>query len=376
MRTWAEIDLDVLRQNYENVKKILKPDTKIMASVKANSYGHGYKDCCKALLECGTYAFAVATLYEAKQVRKICCDTPILILSAIDREDMAELLEYDVMPTITDIEGCALLSEAAIKKGKTAKIHIKIDTGMSRIGFLANSEDTITKIIEISKMPNIEIDGIFSHLACADEKDQTYTRMQFAKFMNVIEKLQENGIEIPLKHIANSPAIVMYPEMQLDMVRTGMLLYGYYPSDDVDKERIALKPIMSLKSRISLIKEIDKGVGVSYGKEYITQGKTRIATVPIGYADGYLRQLKNKAKMEIGGRLFNVIGRICMDQCMLDITGADDIKVGDEVIIFGNQITIPDIAMMAGTISQEIMCLISDRVPRIYKEQNKYKKEV
>lgn len=367
MRTWAEIDLNLLRQNYENVKKILKPETKLMASVKANAYGHGYQECCKTLLECGVYAFATATLDEAKQVREICPDTPILILSAIDGEEMAETLEYDVMPTVIDTERCAVLSEAAVKAGKTAKIHIKIDTGMSRIGFLADREDTITKIIEISKMPNIEIDGIFSHLACADEADKTYTLMQFGKFMKVIDKLQENGIEIPLKHIANSPGIMLYPEMHLDMVRTGMLFYGYYPSDAADKDRVLLKPIMTLKSRITCIKEVEAGMGVSYGKEYITKDKTRIATVPIGYADGYLRQLKNKAKMEIGGRLFNVIGRICMDQCMLDITGADDIKVGDEVIVFGGQITMPDVAEMAGTISQEIMCAVSGRVPRIYK---------
>lgn len=367
MRTWAEIDLDALKYNFDNIKGVLKPETKIMSVVKTDAYGHGYEECCKTLLECGTDAFAVATLSEAKQVRKICPDTPILILGVTQKEDMAELVKYDVMPTITDTDNCVTLSQEAEKAKKTVKIHIKIDTGMSRIGFVAGDKSALSEILKISKLPNIEIDGIFSHFACADEENPEYTYMQFERFLNLIKDLEDLGIKIPTKHIANSAAIMMYPEMQLDMVRPGIILYGYYPSDEVLKERLSLKPVMSLKSRITLIKEAEQGVGVSYGKEYITERKTKIATVPIGYGDGYLRALKNKAKMEISGQLCDVVGRICMDQCMIDVTNVNNIGIGDEVTVFGNgKITADSVAKWLGTISYEVLCLVANRVLRVY----------
>lgn len=367
MRTWAEIDLDALKYNFENIKSVLKPETKIMSVVKTDAYGHGYEECCRTLLECGTYAFAVATLSEAKQVRKICPDTPILILSAIQKEDMAELIRYDIMPTITDTDNCIALSKEAEKANKTVKIHIKADTGMSRIGFVADDKSTPSNILKISKLPNIEINGIFSHFACADEENPEYTYMQFDRFLKLIAELEDLGIKIPIKHIANSAAIMMYPEMQLDMVRPGIILYGYYPSDEVDKKRLSIKPVMTVKSRITLVKEAEKGVGVSYGKEYITDRKTKIATVPVGYGDGYLRALKNKAKMELSGELCDVVGRICMDQCMIDVTNVNNISIGDEVTVFGNgKITADSVANWLGTISYEVLCLVASRVPKIY----------
>lgn len=383
MRTWTEIDIDALKYNFNNIRGILKPETKIMSVVKADAYGHGCEKCCKALLECGTDAFAVAAVSEAKQVRKICPDKPILILGAVSEDDMAELIKYDIMPAISDFDNCVALSKEAQNAKKTAKIHIKVDTGMSRLGFDSEKSDTVDAILKISKLPNIEINGIFSHFSCADEKDKEYTYLQFGRFLKLVGELEKRGVKIPVKHIANSAAIMMYPEMQLDMVRPGIILYGYYPSDEVDKERLKIKPVMALKSRITFLKETEKGVGVSYGKEYITERKTKIATVPIGYGDGYLRSLAKKAKMEVGGELFDVIGRICMDQCMIDVTNVNNIGIGDEVTVFGSgKITADSIAKWIGTINYEVLCLVSKRVPRFYKEGGKitnskdYKEEV
>ncbi len=376
MRTWAEIDLDALKYNFEGIRSVLEPKTKIMSVVKTDAYGHGYEECCKTLLECGTDAFAVATLSEAKQVRKVCPKTPVLILGTVQKDDMAELIRYDIMPSVSDTDNAEELSKEAVKAGKRVKIHIKADTGMSRLGFVAGAENTVGEILKISKLPNIEIDGIFSHFACADEENPDYTRMQFDRFLRLVKELENAGVKIPVKHISNSAAIIMYPEMQLDMVRPGIILYGYYPSDEVDKTRLSIKPVMTVKSRITLVKQAEKGVGISYGKEYITDKPTKIATVPIGYGDGYLRALKNKAKMEFQGELFNVIGRICMDQCMIDVTSVNNIDTGDEVTVFGNgKITADSIAKWLGTISYEVLCLVAGRVLRIYKKGGEVIKE-
>lgn len=372
MRTWTEIDIDALKYNFNNIRGILKPQTKIMSVVKADAYGHGYRQCCRALLECGSDAFAVATIEEAAKIRKAGFDTPVLILGAVSKEDFPYLLELDVMPAIFNVSDAETLSQIAQKSNKTVKIHIKIDTGMSRLGFMADDKNTVDEIVKISRLPNIEINGIFSHFACADEKKPEYTYMQFERFMHLAGALEAAGVKIPIKHIANSAAIMMYPEMQLDMVRPGIILYGYYPSGEVDKSKLSIKPVMTLKSKVAHIKELDAGVGISYGKEYITDRKTKIATIPIGYADGYIRALSKKAKMEAGGGLASVVGRICMDQCMIDVTNVNNIDIGDEVTIFGNgKITADDVAGWIGTISYEVLCLVARRVPRIYKEGGK-----
>lgn len=369
MRAWAEVDIDALKYNFENIRALLKSETKIMSVVKADAYGHGYYECCKALLEAGTDAFAVAAVSEAVQIRKAGFKVPILILGAVSKEDFPQLLELEIMPCIFNLYDAEALSYEAEKVGKTAKIHIKIDTGMSRLGFFSTDNASIDDILRISQLPNIEIDGIFSHFACADEKNPEYTRLQFESFMRLIRSLEDKGLKIPVKHIANSAAIMMYPEMQLDMVRPGIILYGYYPSGEVDKSRLSIKPVMSLKTRVSLIKEVEKGVGVSYGKEYITDRKTKIATVSIGYADGYLRAFSKKAKMDAGGQLVPVLGRICMDQCMIDVTNVNNINIGDEVTVFGNgKITADDAAGWINSISYEVLCLVARRVLRIYKK--------
>ena len=271
------------------------------------------------------------------------------------------------LKTVSDCSFAKLLSEAAVASGKTVKVHIKIDTGMSRIGFLSEAGSTTDEILNISKLPGILIEGMFSHFAVADEYDDNYTRMQFERFMAVAKSLEEKGLTIPVKHICNSAGLLKFPEMHLDMVRAGIVLYGIYPASDFDKSLIELKPSMTFKSRVSHIKELDKGATLSYGRTYTLKKCAKIATVSVGYADGYMRSLSNKAIVSVCGQEVKQTGRICMDQCMIDVTNVHNINTGDEVIIFGEDIvTADDIAEVLGTINYEIVCGISMRVPRVY----------
>ena len=370
-RTWAEINLDALAHNMREIRRITNPDAQIMAVVKADAYGHGVKECSGALLENGADRLGIATLYEGIELRRLYPDVPILILGSSMESEAEELVKYDITPNVYTYVMAKAMSDAGVKLNKTVKVHIKLDTGMTRIGFYVNDSDNsnvIDEIVKISKLPMLEIEGIFSHFSTSDEADREYTHLQFKRFMSVCDALSERGIDIPIKHICNSAGIIMYPEYHLDMVRPGVILYGMYPSDDVDKTRLDLKYVMSLKSSVTCVKDIEPGRGVSYGKEYIADGAARLATVPVGYADGYFRQLAKKAKIAIGGRLFPIAGRICMDQCMIDVTGVNNIKRGDEALIFGDgAVTIDDIAKWMDTINYEIVCMLSRRIPRVYK---------
>ena len=373
-RTWAEVDLDAIAHNIKEIRKITNPNAKIMAVVKADAYGHGFLEVAKTLLENGADRLAVAVLQEGKQLRSRGVTVPILILGASGEEAVEDLINFDITPSVFTYEFAKALSYDEERKEKVTKIHIKIDTGMSRIGFLAgeNNEEIVDEIIKISKLPYIEIEGIFSHFATSDEYDKSYTLLQYGRFMDVCNRLEEKGLNIPIKHICNSAGIMMYPEMHLDMVRPGVILYGMYPSDEVDKSRLDLIPAMTLKSTITHIKEVEPGRGVSYGKEYITDKKTKIATVPIGYADGYLRKLAKHGKMIVDGVKVPIIGRICMDQCMIDVTNVHNIDKGDEVIIFGREgVTVDDLAEWLETINYEVSCVIGKRIPRIYTKDGK-----
>ncbi len=368
-RTWAEIDLDALTENIREIRRITNKDSMVMAVVKSDAYGHGVVECANILLENGADRLAVACIDEAMQLRRAGIKAPILILGASFDEEIPELVEFDIIATVFNLDFAEKLSCEAKKQNKNALVHIKLDTGMSRIGYLAGvCDDEITdEIIKISKLDNIIIEGVFSHLSTSDEKDSGYTLMQFERFVKVCDMLEQKGLKIPVKHIANSAAIMMYPQMHLDMVRAGIILYGLYPSDDVDKTKLKLKRVMTLKSRITRIEEISDDRGVSYGKTYITKGKTKIATIAVGYADGYTRMLSGKAKVVINGQIVDVIGRICMDQCMINVTNVNNINVGDEVIIFGaDTVTADTLAMWLGTINYEIVCMISKRIPRVY----------
>ncbi len=379
-RTWAEIDLDALAHNMREIRKITNPDAQIMAVVKADAYGHGVKECAKTLLENGADRFAVATLDEAKELRNIFSDVPILILGSSMEEEAREIIKNEIMPNVYTYEFAKALSDTALELGKKVKVHVKLDTGMSRIGFVVrdvDNDDLIDEIVKISELPMLEIEGIFSHFAVSDEDRDDYTRLQFNRFMGVCNALEKRGVKIPIKHICNSAGIMMYPEYHLDMVRPGVIMYGMYPSNFVDKTRLDLKYVMSLKSVITYVKDIEPGRGVSYGVEYIADGVARIATVPVGYADGYLRMLAGKAKIAVNGKLFPIAGRICMDQCMIDVTSVNNIKRGDEALIFGDgAVTVDDVAGWIGTINYEVTCMISRRIPRVYLKDGKVLKVI
>lgn len=374
-RTWAEINLDALVDNIRQIRRITNPNAQIMAVVKADAYGHGVRECAELLLKNGADRLGVATLNEAIELRRIFDKVPILILGSSLESETDELVKNDITPNVYMLEFAKALSDSAVKYGKTIKVHIKLDTGMSRIGFPVTDGDNsgiIDEIIAISKFPMLEIEGIFSHFSTSDELDESYTNLQFKRFMSVCDGLEKRGLKIPIKHICNSAGIMMYPQYHLDMVRPGVILYGMYPSDDVDKKRLDLKYVMSLKSIITYVKDVECGRGVSYGKEYIADGKAKIATVPIGYADGYLRALAKNAKIAVGEKLFPIAGRICMDQCMIDVTGVNNINRGDEALIFGDgAITVDDIAKWLGTINYEVTCMLGHRVPRVYKRGGK-----
>ena len=365
---WAEINLDNLAHNMREVKKSVKEGTLITAVVKANAYGHGSVYAARTFLKNGADRLAVATLAEAIELRNAGIDVPILILGYTPVSQYSSVIEHDITQTIYNLENARAFSQTAGKLNKTGYIHIKIDSGMGRIGFLP-TDKSVNDILEISKLPNIMVEGIFTHFATADEKDKTYTYTQYERFMYVINKLEERGLSIPVKHVSNSAAIIDLPDFNLNMVRAGIMLYGYYPSDEVHKERVNLLPAMSLKARISHVKAVPADTGISYGQIFVTKRESKIATIPIGYADGFTRMLSSKGEAYIKGRIVPIVGRICMDQCMLDVTEIEDVKVGDEVILFGYEegsLNADDIAAKLNTISYEILCMVGRRVPRVY----------
>lgn len=371
---WAEIDLDNLVHNIREVRRITRDDTIIMAVVKADAYGHGAPIACKTFIENGAERLAVATLTEAVQLRRSGFDVPILILGYTPIYQFGEIVKFDVDPTIYTYEHAEELSKTASAQGQVVKIHVMLDTGLGRLGFLP-SEDSIRDIVEISQLPSVEIEGIFTHFAVADEKDKKYTRNQFEKFMQMVDELEDRGVNIPIKHVSNSAAIIDLPEYNLDMIRPGIILYGLYPSSEVDINRVVLKPALTLKAEISNLKTVPRGTGISYGLSFTTDRRSQIGTIPVGYAYGYRRALSNRAEVGIRGRRAPVVGRVCMDQCMVDLTDIDGVKIGDEVVLFGDGINntprIGEVAEWIGTIIDEILCSISRRVPRVYIKNGK-----
>lgn len=367
--TWAEINLDNIEFNLNNIKKLLNEDTKICTVLKANAYGHGSVQVAKFLENKSVDYFAVARLEEAIELRQNNIKKPILCLGFVPEESLEYAIENNITLTIYSLEMAEKLNDISKKIGIKAYIHIKIDTGMSRIGFKVNDE-SIETISQISNLENLYIEGIYTHFAKADELDKEFTNKQVEKFKFITEAVEKKGINIPIKHVSNSAAIMDLPDLNFNMVRCGIVLYGYYPSEEVIKERLTLKPAMTLKTKISHIKELEEFTGISYGLTYKTNNSEKIATIPIGYADGFTRMQKNP-KVSIKGEVFDIVGRICMDQCMVKIDKDIDIKIGDEVIIFGEgNRKVEDIAKDLGTINYEIVCMVSRRVDRVYKEGN------
>lgn len=371
---WAEINLDNLAHNIRQVRENTKKETLVTAVVKANGYGHGSTDIAKTFLENGGDRLAVAILTEAIELRLANILDPIMILGYTPTTQYEKVIEYDLIQTIYNYEDAKALSHKAELLGKDATIHIKIDSGMGRIGF-EGTEKSVEEILKISKLPNLYIEGIYTHFAKADEDDKNHTRQQFQKFINLVNNLEGKGLVIPIKHVSNSASIIDLPEYNLDMVRAGIMLYGYYPSQEVDKKHIILKPAMTLKAKISHIKTVPKGTGISYGQIFVTDKETKIATIPIGYADGFSRLLTEKAQVFVGGKRANVVGKICMDQCMIDISHIPDVRVNDEVVLFGygkeGYPHVDEIAEKIGTINYEIVCMVGRRVPRVYISQGK-----
>lgn len=377
-RAWAEISLDNIAHNIREIRRITGKNAEIMGVVKADAYGHGVMEVAKTLLENGASRFAVSMLDEAIQLRRAGIEVPILILGYTDPRRANEIIENDVTQSVFSHDLAQALSDEAVRQGKKVKIHIKIDTGMSRIGFLPGYS-AVKNVVEISRLPNIIIEGLFTHFATADEKNREYTNTQFERFMSICCELQRIGIHIPVKHCANSAAIIEYPEMHLDMVRPGIILYGMYPSDDVNKAKIDLKPAMTLKANVIMVKEVEKNTSISYGRIFTTGRTSKIATIPIGYADGFNRMLSNKGKVLINGEFAPVVGRVCMDQCMVDITDiGSDVEVGDEVVLIGaqgqNNITAEDVAQTIGMINYELVCIVGKRIPRAFVKDGKISK--
>ncbi len=368
---WAEINLDNLAHNIKEVRRVTKPDAMVTAVIKADGYGHGAAEIGKTLLENGADRFAVATLTEAIQLRKVYKDTPILVLGYTPEEDSDEVVRNGLIQTVYAFEQAQALDKVAKEYKVKTKVHIKLDTGMGRLGLIPE-KDAVLVIEYISKLENVEIEGIYTHFAVADEVDKTYTMNQVKRYNGVIEALEAKNIHIPIKHVSNSAAIIDLPELNYNMVRAGIMLYGLYPSHDVSHENVKLKEVMSLRARIGHVKEVGEGVGVSYGLLYKTNEETKIGTVPIGYADGYTRLYTGSAKAIVGGEIRPIIGRICMDQCMVDLTGLE-VQRGDEIILFGqsgsDEISIDEVASWINTINYEVVCMISKRVPRVYKSQ-------
>jgi len=344
--------------------------TEIMAVVKADAYGHGVFETVPTLLENGASRLAVSMLDEAIQLREFGIKVPILVLGYTEPSRAEDIIKYNITQTVFSHELAKALSDAAVKLGRQAKIHIKIDTGMGRVGFKPGY-GAVKDVVRISELPGIIIEGLFSHFASADEADPEYTRLQFERFESIVQELNRIGILIPVKHIANSAAVIQYPNLHLNMVRPGIILYGLYPSDEVDRKLIDIRPAMELKAKVVHVKEVEEGTPISYGRTFVTKRKSRIATLPIGYADGFSRLLSNKGRVLIHGQYAPIVGTICMDQCMVDVTDIDgEVKTGDEAVIFGvqgnNRITVEEIAELCNTINYEVVCLIGKRIPRVY----------
>lgn len=372
-RAYAQIDLSAIIKNVEAVKSKVGPDVRTMAIVKTDAYGHGAVRIASELSAAGVDAFGVATVEEGAVLRRNGITKPILILGYVFPEDYEELLNNGLMHAVFKYENACELSKKAAELNKTAEIHIKIDTGMGRIGF-APTDESIEEIVKISKLPNIEIDGIFTHFACADSKDKTSCNRQKKLYLDFLEKLEKRGISIPVKHMDNSAGIIDYNSDFLDMVRIGIMTYGLYPSDEVDKASFELYPALSLISSVSYVKAVKKGFSISYGSTFTADRDMEIATVSIGYGDGYPRALSNKGRVLINGEYCNIVGRVCMDQLMVDVTGKN-VKQGDRVTLVGkndnNRISVEEVADTAGSFNYEFCCNINMRVPRVYIKDGK-----
>ncbi|MGE0086408.1 MAG: alanine racemase [Desulfococcaceae bacterium] len=374
---WAETDLSAIAHNMRQLRKITSPKARFMAVVKANAYGHGAVEVAKTALRTGADWLGVARADEGIALRKAGISCPILVFGHTPPQAAGNIVHWDLTQTVCSEADARIISQTSLATGKKTKIHIKTDTGMGRLGLLTfpheNAEKSVREIREILRLPGLESEGIFTHFAASDAKDKSHARIQMQRFSDFLGHLRREGMEFPIRHAANSAAIINLPESHLDMVRAGIALYGLRPSDEVTGEHLSLKPAMTLKTRIIHLKKADRGFSVSYGMTYQTPAPTVIATVSIGYADGYSRLLSNTGSMLVHGQRAKIAGRVCMDLTMLDAGHIPDLAIGDEVVAFGTQghssLPAEELAVLIGTINYEIVSSLTSRVQRICKPE-------
>jgi alanine racemase len=373
LRVSAKIDLDAICYNIRETRKIVKEGTKIMAVIKADGYGHGAIPLARVLDPLVDW-YAVAIVEEGISLRKTGFTKPILLLGYSAKNLIADIVQYDLTQTVFQYDLAKALDEEAKHQGKISKIHIKLDTGMGRIGYQPTL-DSIHEIVRMNELEHIAIDGIFTHFAGADISDKTSAKEQFRIFQEFVEQLEAAGITVPEKHVSNSAGIIDMPEANLNMVRSGISTYGLYPSKEVHMEQLLLYPAMELTTHISFIKELEAGHGIGYGSTYVTKKHMRIATIPVGYADGFPRQLSNKGRVLVCGQFAPIIGRVCMDQFMIDVTEISGVKQEDIVTLVGRDgdqfIPVEEPAELAGSFNYEFVCNVGKRIPRVYYQNGK-----
>ena len=367
---WAEINLNNLDFNIKNIKAKIG-QRELIGVIKADAYGHGSIKVAEVLRENGCKTFAVATLHEAIALRDAGAKEEIIILGLTPSIYADTLVTYDLTPVVCDYENAAAIDAQARAAGKTIQGLIAVDTGMGRIGYLADEiDEAVQDIKKIASLSNFKIKGMFSHMSTADAADKTFSHLQEEKYNKFYKAVVSAGIDIPMRTLANSASIMELPTVHFDACRPGIILYGCYPSDEVDINKLAIKPVMSVKANIIHLKDVPEGFSVGYGRKFISERPSKIATLALGYADGYPRPYSQYAKVLVNGCVAPVAGNICMDQCMVDVTDVPDVKVGDEVIIMGsdgkNTISAEDIAKATGTISYEIVCAFGQRLPKVY----------
>jgi alanine racemase len=362
----VEIDLGAVAHNFKVLKSHLPAATRMMAAVKANAYGHGILEVSERLAASGVDYLGVACVDEAFFLRCHRIKTPILHLGAYLKGDVEFLVRHDITATVTDLSLARGLNEAARRLKKKAKVHVKIDTGMGRLGVWHGEADDF--VLKVCGLPHVTVEGLYTHFPSADS-DEAFTRSQITVFCSLVDRLRLKGVEIPFKHLANSVAVLGFEDAHFNLVRPGLALYGLYPREDL-KKRVALKPVMSFKTKIAYLKTLEKGRSVSYGRTYVARRRTRVATLPVGYGDGYNRLLSNRGQVLVRGRLCPVVGVVCMDQTMVDVGAVPQARVEDTVVLIGSSkgraIRVEEIARLCGTIPYEVVCWISPRVRRVY----------
>ncbi len=371
-RSWVEIDLDSFRDNWAEIGRLVGPGVKVLQVVKADAYGHGAIEISRAAVKNGVYGLGVANADEGVQLRVGGIDAPVIILSPSTTPEIDEIIKYHLIPSVSDVHFAQALSEKLVENGAQLPVHIEVDTGMGRGG--AITEDAIAMVKEVRALPNMELEGIFSHLSVSEVGDDAYNDLQWERFDEILRGLEREGITVPIRHISNSGGVIDFPSFCLDMVRPGIMTYGVFPGHGMEA-KAHLIPVMTFKTTVVILKDFPAGYSIGYGRTYVTKRPTRIATIPVGYGDGYGVVMSNRGEALIRGRRVPIVGRISMDMCTVDVTDIPHCEIGDEVVLMGRQgeeyISAGEIAEKAGTISYEILCALGKRAPRVFVDRGK-----